>query len=112
MKNALLSGCTTLLQCEETLNKLVEPGELLGKVPLSVIDWHTITKTLKKMVENFGESDGTSKIWAYYPTCAALYLVYAGIELYEKGEFWPKVYENISISPKTYPIWAQRFIAI
>lgn len=111
MKNVLLSGCTTLLQCEETLNKLVEPGELLGKVPLSVIDWHTITKTLKKLVENFGESDGTSKIWAYYPTCAALYLVYAGIELYEKGEFWPKVYENISISPKTYPIWAQRFIA-
>ncbi|MEW6063882.1 MAG: hypothetical protein AB1538_01560 [Bacillota bacterium] len=111
MKTALLGGCTTLHQCEETLNKLVEPGELLGKIPITAVDWHVITNAFKKILAKCGESDGTSKIWANYPTCAALYLIQAGIWLYEKGEFWPKVYENINITQRTYLTWAQRFIA-
>lgn len=111
MNEGILSSCTKLSQCEEVLSKLVEPGELLGRIPISAADWQRLGTVFKKIITSQGESDGTNKIWANYPTCGAVYLVQAGIRFYRSGEFWPNIYEDIKITGKTSNLWGQRFIA-
>jgi len=86
MEEGILSSCTSLIQCEEVLLKMIEPGELLGKIPLSKTDWERLGTAFKNLIATYGENDGTNKLWFKFPTCAAVYLVYAGIILDRSGE--------------------------
>jgi len=110
MAGGVLGGCTNLKECEDALARLVQPEELLSRIPLTAVEWRSLGDAFAKIISKYGDSEGSRKIWTSWPTCAAVYLVNAGIRLYRAGEFWPVFRENIGLSGNTTLYWGERFI--
>lgn len=107
----ILSDCQNLYQCEKRLREWVRPGDLLGRIPLGAADWLSLGNVIKKVLGGQGVKEGTNLLWANFPTCMAVYLVYTGIRHYRSGELWPAVEENAGVPAANHSwVWGANFL--
>ncbi|OPX93179.1 MAG: hypothetical protein A4E53_00289 [Pelotomaculum sp. PtaB.Bin104] len=106
----ILSNCRNLRQCEEKLKEWIRPNELLGRIPLGTGDWLRLGKAIKKTMEQQGPREGTKLLWANFPVCMAVFLVFTGIRHYQAGEFWPAMEENAGVPVSATWEWGAHFL--
>ena len=93
----MIESCSTLQECEPILASALEDVRLLHEIGLSSVEVETLMKWVgQKLARN--SVAGFDDLKENTPTCFALFLVWAGINGYDRGNYWTAVQNAIGIA--------------